>query len=194
MRSDWLIPLCTGAERLKNADGSKAHPTQKPETLLHRVIIASSKPGEVVLDPFLGTGTTAAVARRLGRHFVGIERDGHYAALARKRIAAVAPAEAESIAHAPGKREAARIPFGALVERGLIKPGTVLVSACGRHRAKVRADGSLVTADATGSIHRMGAHVQSLPACNGWTYWHVEQGGKRVAIDVFRQKLRAEIH
>jgi modification methylase len=194
MRSDWLIPLCTGAERLKNADGSKAHPTQKPEALLHRLIVATTKPGHVVLDPFLGTGTTAAVAKRLGRHFIGIERDSHYAALARKRLAAVTPAETESIAHAPGKREAPRIPFGALVERGLIKPGTMLVSACGRHRAKVRADGSLVTAEATGSIHRMGAHVQNLPACNGWTFWHVDEGGKRIAIDVFRQKLRAELH
>ena len=194
MRSDWLIPLCTGAERLKNADGAKAHPTQKPEALLHRVLVATSKPGDVVLDPFLGTGTTGAVAKRLGRHFIGIERDSDYAALARKRIAGVEPAEAEAVAHSPGKREAPRIPFGALVERGLIAPGTMLVSACGRHRAKVRADGSLVSAEATGSIHRIGALVQNLPACNGWTYWHVEEKGKRVAIDVFRQKLRAELH
>jgi len=194
MRSDWLVPLCTGAERLKNAGGVKAHPTQKPEALLHRVLIATTKPGQVVLDPFLGTGTTAAVAKRLGRHFIGIERDGNYAALARKRIAAVTPADAEAVAHAPAKREAPRIPFGVLVERGLIAPGTVLVSACGKHCAKVRADGSLVSASATGSIHRIGALVQNLPACNGWTFWHVEEAGRRIAIDVFRQKLRAELH
>lgn len=194
MRSDWLLPLCTGPERLKNADGAKAHPTQKPEALLHRVLVASTKPGDVVLDPFFGTGTTGAVAKRLGRHFVGIERDPAYAALARKRIAGVTPSTADAIALTEGKREAPRIPFGTLVERGLIAPGTMLVSVCGRHHAKVRADGSLVSADATGSIHRIGAHVQNLPACNGWTFWHVEQNGKRVAIDVFRQKLRAELH
>src|SRR5207302_9185694 len=128
MRSDWTLPLCTGEERLKDETGAKAHPTQKPEALLHRVILASTRAGEVVLDPFFGTGTTGAVARRLGRRFIGIERDSAYVALARRRIAAVRPAPAELLA-LESRREAPRIAFGSLVERGLLRPGEVLVDA-----------------------------------------------------------------
>src|SRR5580700_709386 len=97
MRSDWLIPICGGPERLKGDDGKKAHPTQKPEALLHRVLMASSRPGDIVIDPFCGTGTTGAVAKRLGRRFLGIERDPSYATLARQRIAAVRPADTDSL-------------------------------------------------------------------------------------------------
>jgi modification methylase len=194
MRSDWFIPLCTGAERLKGADGGKAHPTQKPEALLHRILIACTKPGDVVLDPFFGTGTTGAVAKKLGRHFIGLERDASYAALARARIAAVEPAETDAIAQTESKREAPRIPFGTLVERGLIPPGTVLCDPRRQHRAKVRADGSLIAADTRGSIHRVAATIQGLEACNGWTYWHIEEKGKLVPIDFYRQQMRAELH
>src|SRR6185295_17354710 len=155
MRSDWLIPICSGGERLKNGDGRKAHPTQKPEALLHRVILAATRPGDVVLDPFFGSGTTGAVAKRLGRRFIGIERDAAYLRLAEARIAAVAPAESDAIAVTRSKKSEPRIPFGTLVERGMLKPGTVLTGPGGRHRAKVRADGTLVCADATGSIHRI---------------------------------------
>ena len=193
MRSDWLIPLCTGAERLKGDDGKKAHPTQKPESLLFRCLMAASNPGDTVLDPFFGTGTTGAVARRLGRHYVGLERDQSYAALARKRIAEIVPLAAEDVTPKLAKRAEPRIPFGWVVERGLLPPGTVLQGAQKRHRAKVRADGTLVCADATGSIHRIAAHVQGLDACNGWTFWQYESNGILVSIDVLRQRLRADL-
>ncbi len=193
MRSDWTLPICAGNERLKGADGNKAHSTQKPESLLHRVIVASTRPGDVVLDPFFGSGTTGAVAKRLGRHFIGLERDPGYARLARERIAAVTPAPDDAIEVTKSKRSEPRIPFGWVVERGLLPPGTVLHGTQKRHRAKVRADGTLVTADATGSIHQMGAHVQGLDACNGWTFWQYEHNGTLVPIDVLRQRLRADL-
>jgi modification methylase len=192
MRSDWLMPLCGGSERLKGEDGRKAHPTQKPEALLHRVLMASTRPGDLVLDPFFGTGTTGAVAKRLSRRFVGIERDPGYAALARQRLRAVTPADLDDVV-APQKREEPRIPFGALVERGLLKPGEVLFDARRRWTAKVRADGTVISADARGSIHRVGAHVQGAPACNGWAFWHVERKGAVVPIDALRQRMRAEM-
>jgi modification methylase len=191
MRSDWLFPLCGGPERLKR-DGKKAHPTQKPEALLHRVLLASTKPGDLVLDPFFGTGTTGAVAKRLGRRFIGIEREKDYAALAKARLAAVEPAPADLVT-TPAKREEPRIPFGTLVERGLLKPGDVLVDASGRHRAKVRADGTVISADARGSIHQVGAQVQGAPACNGWAFWHFLHRGQPVSIDVLRQRVRADL-
>ena len=191
MRSDWLLPLCSGPERLKR-DGRKAHPTQKPEALLHRVLLASTKPGELVLDPFFGTGTTGAVAKRLNRRFIGIERDRDYAKLARERIAAVTPAPAESVT-LQAKREEPRIPFGTLIERGLLKPGDVLSDASGRFTAKVRADGTVIAAEVRGSIHRVGAEVQGAAACNGWAFWHFRHRGRPVPIDVLRQKVRAEM-
>jgi modification methylase len=193
MRSDWTLPICSGGERLKDADGEKAHSTQKPESLLHRVIVASTKPGDVVLDPFFGSGTTGAVARRLGRRFIGIERDKQYASLARSRIAEIEPASKECIEVTKSKRSEPRIPFGWVVERGLLPPGTVLQGQQKRHRAKVRADGTLVCADATGSIHQIAAHVQGLDACNGWTFWQYEQNGALISIDVLRQRLRADL-
>jgi modification methylase len=190
MRSDWLIPLCGGPERLRR-NGRKAHPTQKPEALLHRVLMASTKPGDLILDPFFGTGTTGAVARRLGRRFIGIERDPEYAVLARERIADITPAD-PALVTAHSKREEPRIPFGHLVERGLVRPGTVLFDQQRRYTARVRADGTLVSASSKGSIHRLGAEVQGAPACNGWMFWHVEINGRPVPLDWFRQKLRAE--
>ncbi|HEX7969739.1 MAG TPA: site-specific DNA-methyltransferase, partial [Stellaceae bacterium] len=191
MRSDWLLPLCGGPERLKR-DGKKAHPTQKPEALLHRVLLASTRPGDTVLDPFFGTGTTGAVAKRLGRRFIGIERDEDYAAIARERIAAVTAAPLDAVT-TQAKREEPRIPFGTLVERGLLKPGDVLVDASRRFTAKVRADGTVISADARGSIHQVGAQVQGAPACNGWAFWHFLHKGEPVSIDVLRQKVRAEM-
>lgn len=191
MRSDWLIPLCGGPERLRGGDGRKAHPTQKPEALLHRVLLASTRPGEVVLDPFFGTGTTGAVAKRLGRRFIGVERDPGYVALARRRIAAVRPAPADLLA-LESRREAPRVPFGSLVERGLLRPGEVLVDAGRRFAARVRADGSVISAEHRGSIHFVGAQVQGAPACNGWAFWHVERQGQLVAIDRLRQQVRGE--
>jgi modification methylase len=193
MRSDWTLPICSGGERLKDANGDKAHSTQKPEALLHRVIVASSRPGDVILDPFFGSGTTGAVAKRLGRRFIGIERDPAYAALARSRIAAVMPIDPDAAETTRSKRSEPRIPFGWVVEQGLLPPGSVVMSPTKRHRAKVRADGTLVCADATGSIHRIAAHVQGLDACNGWTFWHYELNGALVPIDLLRQRLRAAL-
>ncbi len=192
MRSDWMLPLCTGDERLKDESGSKAHPTQKPEALLHRVILASSKPGDIVLDPFFGTGTTGAVAKRLGRRFVGIERETEYARIAAERIARVIPATAAELAVTGSKRAEPRIPFGQIVEAGLLRPGDVLFCSKGRHSARVRADGSLVTGELSGSIHKVGAMVQSAPACNGWTYWHFRSDKGLAPIDVLRAKVRSQ--
>ncbi len=191
MRSDWYLPLCTGRERLRDPQGRKAHPTQKPEALLHRVILASTQPGDVILDPFLGTGTTAAVARRLGRRFVGIEREPAYADLARQRIAAT-PAPGDGLPlQVTTKKPPLKVPFGALVEAGLVPAGTDLFDRKRRWSALVRADGSLIArdlmGDKTGSIHRIGAAVQGLTACNGWTFWHLEQKGRLVPLDTLRR-------
>jgi modification methylase len=194
MRSDWLLPICNGGERLKDKEGKKAHPTQKPEALLHRVILASTQPGDLVLDPFFGTGTSGVVAKRLGRNYIGIERDRGYIAVAEKRLAATpANGDAEIVA-TPAKRDEPRIPFGWLVERGYLSPGTLLTSANRRWTAKVRADGTLIAADCRGSIHQVGAHLQGAPACNGWEFWYFEVEGKLIPIDRLRQKLRAELH
>jgi modification methylase len=193
VRSDWFIPLCTGEERLKGRDGKKLHPTQKPEALLARVILAASRPDDLVLDPFCGSGTTGAVAHRLRRRFVGIERDADYALAARTRIAAVTPLAKPALAPFLTAREAPRVPFSALIERGLVSPGVSLVDAKRRHRALVRADGALALGEAVGSIHRIGALVQGLEACNGWTFWHVETPKGLTLIDVLRAQVRAEL-
>jgi modification methylase len=198
MRSDWLLPLCTGGERLKGEDGKKAHPTQKPEALLFRCIIAATNPGDVILDPFFGTGTTGAVAKRLGRHFIGLEREHGYAAVARKRIANVRKHADEDLSQKPSKRSEPRIPFGVLIESGLLTPGTVLSDQSGRMHARVRADGTLSAANALGehrgSIHQVGAAMQGAPACNGWTFWHLDVEGARLPIDHLRQQVRAGLN
>ena len=193
MRSDWHLPICAGGERLKTQGGTKAHSTQKPEALLHRVLLAASHPGDLVLDPFFGSGTTGVVAKRLARNFLGIERDAGYVELARERIARTAAPDPASVETTRSKKSEPRIPFGTLVERGLLPPGAVLMAPDRRHSAKVRADGTLACADATGSIHRIAAHVQGLDACNGWTFWHFEHRGTLVPIDFLRQRLRAEL-
>ena len=190
MRTDWLFPICTGGERLKDANGDKVHPTQKPEALLARVLLASSKPGDVVLDPFFGSGTTGAVARRLGRHFVGVEREQSYIDGATARIAAVEPLQGDHVAVMGGKRAEPRVAFGALIEAGLITPGTQVSDARRRWTASVRADGTLAMGRDAGSIHRLGAMVQGLDACNGWTFWHVEDAGKLKPIDELRKVVR----
>ena len=193
VRSDWFIPLCTGEERLKDQDGRKLHPTQKPEALLARVLLSASRPDDLVLDPFCGSGTSGAVARRLRRRFVGIERDAGYAAAARRRIDAVQPLAQPALASFMTAREAPRVPFATIVERGLVSPGASLFDAKRRHRALVRADGALTLGEAVGSIHRIGALAQGLEACNGWTYWHVETPQGLTLIDVFRAQVRAEM-
>ena len=190
MRSDWELPICTGAERLKNA-GKKAHPTQKPESLLARILLASTNRDDVILDPFFGTGTTGAVAKRLRRNFIGIEQDSSYVKLARERIADITPIGSPGLLATPPKRAKPKVPFGTLIERGILRPGDRLFDARRRFSAQVRVDGSLVTAKhESGSIHTLGAKLQSLPSCNGWTFWHVERNGADVSIDSFREALR----
>src|ERR1700734_273135 len=193
MRSDWFIPLCTGEERLKGADGKKLHPTQKPESLLARVILSASRPDDLVLDPFSGTGTTGAVAHRLRRRFIGIERSSEYAAAARERIAPPEPMPEPALASFMTAREAPRVPFSRLIERGLVEPGIKLVDAKRRHKALVRADGALSLGDTVGSIHRIGALAQGLEACNGWTFWHIETPKGLTVIDTLRAQVRSEM-
>ncbi|QNM83419.1 site-specific DNA-methyltransferase [Sphingomonas sabuli] len=188
MRSDWVLPICSGAERVKGDDGLKAHPTQKPEALLYRILLACTKPGDVVLDPFFGTGTTGAVARRLGRHWVGIERDRGYVKVARDRIGSTLPLDESAMATMADKRAAPRVAFGLLVESGMCPPGTRLVDAKRRFSASVRADGSVESGAHSGSIHKVGAALQGAPSCNGWTFWHVEDGKALQPIDALRQQ------
>ena len=192
MRSDWYLPLCTGNERLRNEHGLKLHPTQKPESLLHRVLLASTTVNDVVLDPFSGSGTTAAMARRLRRHFVGIERHPDYVEAAMARVAREVPMTEEAVRTTQDKREAPRVPFGSLVEQGVIVAGTVVYDKKRRVQAVVAPDGSLVCAGQRGSIHKMGAVLTNAPSCNGWTFWHFEREGALHPLDVLRQEtLRA---
>jgi modification methylase len=192
MRSDWVLPICTGHERLKDGNGDKAHPTQKPEALLHRVIVATTNPGDVVLDPFFGTGTTGAVAKMLGRDWIGIEREAAYREAAEERLSRVRKYDRDALLVSSSKRAEPRIPFGQLVERGLLRPGEVLVSPRGQ-TAKVRADGTLIANEVKGSIHQVGAALEHAPSCNGWTYWHFRRDGQTIPIDILRQQIRAEM-
>src|SRR5689334_3846672 len=191
VRSDWTLALCTGEERLKGKDKKKLHPTQKPEALLARVILSASRPGDLVLDPFSGTGTTGATAKRLGRQFIGVERDPAYAAAAEARISQVEPLADATLAPFMTAREAPRVPFAALLERGLLAPGARLVDSKRKVKALVRADGAVSYGDTVGSIHRMGALAQGLEACNGWSYWHIETPKGLVSIDALRAEVRA---
>ena len=188
MRSDWLLSICSGSERVKGENGSKAHPTQKPEALLYRILLACTKPGDVVLDPFFGTGTTGAVARRLGRRWIGIERERSYVKVARERIQSTLPLDESAMRTVPDKREQPRVAFGVLVEAGLVPAGTALMDSKRRWVASVRADGSIACETHAGSIHKVGAALQSVPSCNGWTFWHVEQGGALQPLDALRQQ------
>ncbi|MGB9154587.1 MAG: DNA methyltransferase [Alphaproteobacteria bacterium] len=201
MRSDWHLPICSGKERLRTDDGEKVHPTQKPLPLLYRVIMSSTKPGDVILDPFFGSGTTGAAAKLLGRHYIGIEREKTYAKHAERRIAMTGAAPDIEALTTLSKREEPRIPFGIILERGLLRPGQFLFDERHRHRARVKADATL-QADTKGdsgdriigSIHKVGALVQGLPACNGWTFWCFDTDGRGhlAPIDLLRQRVRAE--
>ncbi len=193
MRSDWLFPICTGAERLKDDNGRKVHPTQKPEALLARIIMSSSKPGDVILDPFFGSGTTGAVAKRLGRDFVGIEREQSYIDAALARIAAVEPLKKPELAILSGKRAEPRIAFNSLIEAGLLQPGAVLYDKKKQNSAIVRADGTIVTGGEAGSIHMMGRKVQGSESCNGWTFWYYEDAGELKLIDELRIVIREQM-
>lgn len=191
MRSDWYLPLCTGHERLRNDHGLKLHPTQKPESLLHRVILASTNAEDVVLDPFCGTGTTPAVAKRLGRRYLAIERHPDYVKAAEARLEAVERLPSDQLAVTPAKREQPRIPFGTFVENGALPPGTLLHDRQGRLKATIAPDGTLVSGKHRGSIHKLGALLTNAASCNGWTFWYFEREGKSIQIDVLRQESHA---
>lgn len=192
MRSDWRhweLPLATGKQRVKH-NGTKAHSTQKPEALLYRVILASTKPGDVILDPFFGSGTTGAVAKKLGRHWIGIERDKHYVKVAQKRIDAVLSAPAEVLILSE-KRRQARVPFGALLENGLLNPGQSLFFTKGKAQAKILSNGHLQCGELTGSIHAVARSLLNGAPVNGWDVWQYEdENGNKIVIDELRQKLR----
>jgi modification methylase len=199
MRSDWYLGLCVGNERLR-VNGQKAHATQKPEALLYRVLLASTRPGDVVLDPFFGTGTTGAVARKLRRRWIGIEKERRYVELARRRIATVTPGmfDDDGIYAIPEKRNALRIPFGTLLEHGLLQPGqTLYFGKKGQATATVLADGQIRHNGTVGSIHAVGRAIQNVPACNGWEHWFYDdpETGERRPIDALREqvlRLRSE--
>ena len=181
-------------ERLKDKNGDKLHPTQKPEALLYRVIMASSKVGDVILDPFFGTGTTGAVAKKLGRNFIGIEKDAVYAKGAKERIDRIVPVENELCLEYSSKKKQPRVPFGNVVERGLLNPGDFLYDATRKHCAIIRSDGTIKNEVMEGSIHQVGAAAQNAAACNGWVFWYFEDENKElVCIDELRQQIRSEI-
>jgi len=195
MRSDWFLPICTGKERLKE-DGKKAHPTQKPEALLYRVLLATTEPGDTVLDPFFGTGTTGAMARKLQRHFIGIELEPKYIRVARKRLASAMQLEFNApIFLTPDPRKRQRVPFGTLVEQGFIKPGDALFfGADGQQKATVQADGSVVLNGHRGSIHAVARALRKGPA-NGWRIWHFwdPETNSRQPIDLLRERYLNQI-
>jgi len=186
MRSDWVLPICSGPERLKQG-GHKVHPTQKPEALLYRVLLATTEKGDVVLDPFFGTGTTGAVAKRLGREWIGCERENVYRDAAYARIDKELPLDESVIETMQSKKAAPRVAFGALVENGYLKPGTEVFDKQRKWVATVRADGSLSYGKQVGTIHGLGKDLQGAPSCNGWTFWHYDDGGEIKPIDAARQ-------
>ena len=193
MRSDWYIPICSGGERIKDSNGNKIHSTQKPEALLYRVLLSSSKKDDIILDPFFGTGTTGAVAKKLGRNFIGLEREDIYINAAKKRIKKIDSPDEQFLSTTVSKKTQKRVPFGSLVENGLIKPGAVLRGPKSlkskKFMATVRADGSLSMNGESGSIHQMSAKVQGKETSNGWTFWHLEKEGKLELIDDLRTEF-----
>jgi len=192
MRSDWFLPICSGKERLK-LNGLKVHPTQKPENLLTRVILSSTKKGDLILDPFFGTGSTGAVAKKYGRNWIGVEKEKVYIDHALERINNVESLNENDLEITSSKRDEPRVPFGTLIERGLLEPGEILFDGGRRWFAKVRPDGSLISDRSKGSIHSVGADLQGLPACNGWTFWHINRKGSIVPIDALRTIVRNEL-
>lgn len=195
LRSNWELPICSGKERLKDENGEKLHTTQKPEALLYRILTMCTNPGDLVLDPFFGTGTTGAVAKMLGRRFIGIEREQRYIDGARKRIDEVTPITDLSLLKAASKRKEPRIPFGAVLEYGLLRAGDWLFDARQNFAAKVHSDGSLSANGISGSIHKVGAKLTGAPSCNGWTFWHFEKKFHDLeVIDSLRQQIRTKLY
>ena len=190
MRSDWYIPICSGKERIRKINNQRAHPTQKPEALLYRIILASSKKGDVILDPFIGSGTTAVVAKKLQRNFIGIDNNKDYVKLAKKRIKKACILEKDVVSITPSRKELPKVRFGELVEQGIIPPGAILTDAKNKFEAKVKIDGSVASKNITGSIHQVGAKIQDLYSCNGWDFWHVKDSKSTTLLDKIREKYR----
>ena len=189
MRSTWNLPICSGKERLKS-NGVKIHSTQKPESLLHRIVLASSNKNDFILDPFLGSGTTAVVSKKLGRNYFGIEKEKNYFDAANKRLKNTKIIENEYLDTLENNRTKPRIPFGSLVEMGLIRPGTKIYDQKKKINAKIMVDGSIKYHQSEGSIHKVAAQIIGAESCNGWTYWHYESGNSLKPIDHLRQRLR----
>ena len=190
MRSDWHIPICAGKERLREDNNQRSHPTQKPEALLYRIMVSSTNTGDTVLDPFLGSGTTAVMAKKLQRNFIGFEQDQDYIKLAKKRLKNTQPLSDDIVTMTKSRRDLPKVPFGELVEQGIIPPGAVLTDKKERYKATVSIDGTLKTKNLSGSIHQLGAKVQGLPSCNGWDFWHIKDKSKTTLLDEVRSDYR----
>ncbi|PPR44500.1 MAG: Modification methylase DpnIIB [Alphaproteobacteria bacterium MarineAlpha5_Bin8] len=192
MRSDWHIPICSGKERLRKSNNQRSHPTQKPQALLYRILVSSTNKGDTILDPFLGSGTTAVMAKKLQRNFIGIEKDKEYIVLAKKRLKDTKPLNDEIIKLKKSRKDLPKIPFGELVEQGVIPPGAVLTDKKERYKATVTIDGSIKINDMSGSIHQVGAKIQGLPSCNGWDFWHVKEKNSSTLLDEIRGDYRSK--
>jgi len=190
MRSDWYIPICSGKERLRKENNKRSHPTQKPEALLYRVILASTNKNDLILDPFLGSGTTAVVAKKLQRNFIGIEQNPQYIALAKKRLVTTKALKNDVLDISKSRKELPKVPFGELVEQGIIPPGAVLTDSKERYKATVKIDGSVKINGLSGSIHQIGAKIQGLPSCNGWDFWHIKNDSAPILLDEIRDQYR----
>ena len=192
MRSDWHIPICSGKERLRENNNQRSHPTQKPEALLYRIIVSSTNKGDIILDPFLGSGTTAVMAKKLKRNFIGFEQDKDYIKLAKKRLNNTNPLSDETVSMAKSRKDLPKVPFGELVEQGIIPPGAVLTDNKERYKATVSIDGTLKIKGLSGSIHQLGAKVQGLPSCNGWDFWHLKEKKSSILLDEIRDNYRTK--
>ena len=193
MRSDWTLPICNGSERIKR-NGKKVHPTQKPESLLHRVLLASTNKGDFVFDPFLGTGTTAVVAKKLGRNYFGIDKEKKYFKTAKQRLKKTIKIEDHYLDTIKNNKSKPRIPFGSLVELGIVEPGMQIFDLKKKINAKIMADGSIKCNESEGSIHKVAAKIIGAESCNGWTYWHYNLDGTLVPIDNLRKRLISRIN
>jgi len=190
MRSDWFIPICSGKERLRENNNQRSHPTQKPEALMYRIILSSTNKGDIILDPFLGSGTTAVVAKKLQRNFIGIEQDKEYISLAKKRLKQTKVLNDEVVKMKKSRKDLPKVPFGELVEQGIIPPGAVLTDKKEKYKATVTVDGSLKINNISGSIHQVGATIQGLSNCNGWDFWHIKNKSTSILLDEVRDKYR----
>ena len=190
MRSDWFIPICSGKERLRENNNQRSHPTQKPEALMYRIILSSTNKGDIILDPFLGSGTTAVVTKKLQRNFIGIEQDREYVSLAKKRLKQTKVLNNEVVIMKKSRKDLPKVPFGELVEQGIIPPGAVLTDKKEKYKATVIVDGSLKINNISGSIHQVGATIQGLSNCNGWDFWHFKNKSTSILLDEVRDKYR----